>query len=105
MSDEKREKSRLAQADQGASVFHEGHIKMTPADAEIFQKAAEIYKHPLLSQAIDEAGGHLGHKYFFSEVYCENKPITPWCEKHDEEHVLSALENMVEELQLGTMPV
>lgn len=52
----------------------EGHRRMTPEDAAIFETAAEMLIWPDVHSALNGAGGDLANHYYFSQQVCTNRP-------------------------------
>ena len=80
-------------------VPHEGHRRMTPEDAVIFQAAADMCVWPNVSAAIRAAGGDLANIYHFSREVCGGRPVLPWAEREDHETVVAMLRKVGEGLK------
>ena len=80
-------------------IPHPAHRPMSPADAEVFDLAAEMLAHPHLAQAIRDAGGDTANFAHFSRKECGGRPIDPWASDNDHEAVVLALKRVAEGLK------
>lgn len=78
---------------------HPAHRPMTPADADVFDMAAEMLAMPHLSQAIRDAGGDTANFAHFSRQECRGRPIDPWAADQAHETVVVALQRVAEGLR------
>lgn len=77
---------------------HPAHRPMTPADADVFKTAAEMYVHPNVSEAIRAAGGDEGNIAHFSRTHCYGRPIVPFAAESEHETIVSLLKQTGEAL-------
>lgn len=77
---------------------HPAHRAMTPADAQVFKTAAEMYVHPDISKAIREAGGDEGNIAHFSRTHAYGRPIVPFAADSDHDTIVSLLRQTGEAL-------
>lgn len=77
----------------------EGHRRMTPEDAAIFETAAEMLIWPDVHSALNGAGGDLANHYYFSQQVCTNRPVNAWAGEQDHETVVAMLRKVGEGLK------
>lgn len=77
---------------------HPAHRAMTPADADVFKTAAEMYVHPDISKAIRAAGGDDGNIAHFSRTHCNGRPVVPFAAESEHETIVSLLRSTGEAL-------